>query len=59
MGNKKLEDTPRRGRKLVMCGRCVAVGSVLLLVPFVRRLREHRRERHQQHHHRRFPLLGH
>ena len=58
MGEEKLEDAPKRGRKLAICGRCVAVGSVLLLVPFARRLREHRRERHQQHH-RRFPLLGH
>jgi len=58
MGDKKQEDTPKRGRKLAFCGRCVAVGSVLLLVPFVRRLREQRREQHQ-HHHRRFPLLGH
>ena len=58
MGDKKQEDTQKRGRKLAICGRCVAVGSVLLLVPFVRRLREQRREQHQ-HHHRRFPLLGH
>ena len=58
MAGEKLEDTPRRGRKLAVCGRCLAVGSVLLLVPLVRWLREQRREQHQ-HHHRRFPLLGH
>ncbi|HZD86859.1 MAG TPA: hypothetical protein VE088_02510 [Gaiellaceae bacterium] len=57
MGEDKPEGVFERNRhKFALGGQAVAVGSLLLLVPVVRRLREQRQARH---HHRRFPLLGH
>jgi hypothetical protein len=46
----------RNAHKFALGGQAVAAISILLLVPFVRRLREQRREQRQ---HRRFPILGH
>jgi hypothetical protein len=54
MGEEKLEDVSKRGRKLV------AVGSVLVLARVVARVRQQRRERREQEQrHHRFPLFGH
>jgi hypothetical protein len=46
----------RRAHKFALGGKAAGVLSIILLVPFVRRLRAQRQE---QRHHRRFPLLGH
>jgi hypothetical protein len=60
MGEEKLEDVPKRQRKLAICGRCVAVGSVLVLARIIMRVRDRRRERlEQERRHHRFPLFGH
>ena len=59
MGDEKLEDVPRRGRKLAFCGRCMAVGIVLVLARVVARARDRRREQREQERHHRFPLFGH
>jgi hypothetical protein len=47
-------DEEKTKRACAMCGKVTAALSVLLLVPVIRRLRAK-----QQHHKRRFPLLGH
>ena len=56
MSEEKPEEVLENGHRFTLGGRAVAAVSILLLVPFVRRLRAQRQERH--HHHRRF-LLGH
>lgn len=45
----------RNAHTCAVCGRVVAVLSILFLVPFLRRRREHRKERHGG----RFPIFGH
>ena len=45
----------KNAHKFALGGQAVAAVSILLLVPFVRRLRA---QRHERHHHRRF-VLGH
>jgi hypothetical protein len=42
-------------RKVVFGGEAVAVLSLLLLVPAVRRMREHRQQKHRRH----FIVFGH
>jgi hypothetical protein len=56
MSEEKKEGALENGHRFTLGGRVVAAVSILLLVPFVRRLRAQRHERH--HHHRRF-VLGH
>jgi hypothetical protein len=56
MGEDKPEGVfERNAHKFALGGQAFAVVSLLLLVPIVRRIREHRHP--QQHRH--FPLLGH
>jgi hypothetical protein len=57
MGDEKSKGVEGNAHKLVLGGRAVAAVSLLLLVPFVRHMRERHRER--QHHHRRFLIFGH
>lgn len=45
----------RNAHRCAVCGRVLAVLSVLLLLPFLRRRHEHSKARR----HRRFPVLGH
>ena len=45
----------RNAHRFALGGQAVAAVSILFLVPFVRRLRA---QRHERHHHRRF-VLGH
>ena len=60
MGDEKLEDVRKRKGTVAFCGRCVALGSVLVLARVVARVRQQRREhREQEQRHHRFPLFGH
>jgi hypothetical protein len=57
---KQDRGTEPRKRTIAFCGRCMAVVSVAVLVRVVQKVRRQRLEQQQaQHHHRRFPLLGH
>ena len=57
MGDEKSEGAlEKNAHKFALGGQAVAAISILLLVPFVRRMREQRRERRQHH---RFLIFGH